>query len=374
MRQWFKILTVAGLVTGAPAAALAQEDGEQPSLSAQDQAALATMNAAVVDGHVIPAFKAQAEAGAALATAAQAFCKAPDAAGLDKLRLAFGAASDGWQKVQHLRFGPTELFMRSSRLMFWPDPRDSVGRQLADLLGKKDATLFAPAGLEQQSVSVQGLPALERLLYGDDAAKLLAGDDEAKLRCAAVAGIAANVAAVTAQALADWTGGSIDYQKLVKTAGPGNDIYRSASEATVELFKSLYLAVEVVADRKLSKPLGENAGAARPRLLEQWRSGRALRNVTLDLEAAKGLWDAGMGAAVRQHDGALAAEVDKALAEVLGTAGRISPPLETALGDPARRPVVEALVAEATALKTLIAQKVAPALGIPLGFNALDGD
>lgn len=374
MRRWFRIVSVAGLIAGVPVAAIAQEDDEGPALSAADQTALSTMNASIVDRHVTPAFKAQAAAATVFAAKADLFCKAPDDAGLDALRTFYGALSDGWQGVQHLRFGPTELFMRSSRLMFWPDPRDSVGRQLADLLGKKDPSLFATDKLQGQSVSVQGLPALERLLFGDDARKLLAGDDEAALRCAAILGIAGNIRAIADGAAADWSGGGVAYDRAIKHAGPENELYRTPSEATVELFKSLHLAVEVVADRKLARALGDKPEAARPRLLEQWRSGRSLRNIQIDLAAAAGLWRAGMSDLVRQRDAALAAEVDAALDKAVRDAAAIIAPLDTAIADPVRRPAVEAVVADALAAKTLIANRLAPALGIPLGFNALDGD
>lgn len=374
MRRWFRILSVAGLIAGVPAAAIAQEEDEGPALSAADQTALSAMNAAIVDRHVTPAFKAQAAAAALFAANAELFCKAPDAPGLDALRTAYGALSDAWQGVQHLRFGPTELFMRSSRLMFWPDPRDSVGRQLAELLAKKDPALFAADKLQGQSVSVQGLPALERLLFGEDARKLLAGDDEAALRCAAVSGIAGNIKSIADGAAADWSGAGVAYDKAMKQAGPENELYRTPSEATIELFKALYLATEVVADRKLARALGDKPEAARPRLLEQWRSGRSLRNIQIDLAAAAALWRAGMSDVVRQRDGAVAAEVEAALDKAVKDAEAVPAPLDTALSDPARRPAVEAVVADAVAAKTLIANKLAPVLGIPLGFNALDGD
>ncbi|RJF87990.1 hypothetical protein D3874_13960 [Oleomonas cavernae] len=366
MRDWLKALSLVGLIAGVPLAHAQEEgEGEVPVLTDADQAALAVMNAAIINGHILPAYRAFAAGGAALAAAAKAYCTAPDAAGLTKLRAAFGDASDGWQGVQHLRFGPSELFMRSSRLFFWPDPRDSVGRQLNDLLVKNDAAAFTPANLAKQSVSVQGLPALERLLFGDEAATL---------QCAAIQGIADNIAGLTADLATDWTAAPIDYARILLAPGPDNERYRSPSEVTMELFKSLHLAVEVVADRKLTKALGENAAAARPRLLEQWRSGRPLRNLELDLAAAKALWGSGMSAVVKQRNAPLAALVDKALAQTIASAGAITPPLETALADPARRAAVETVVNEAVALKSIIAQQLAPVLGIPLGFNALDGD
>ena len=371
MREWLKILSLAALLAGHPLLAKAEDEDEAPELSAEAGAALAAMNAATVERHVIPGFARLAAAAAALDAGARAFCAAPDAAGLERLRGLYATASDGWQGVQHLRFGPLELFMRSSRLMFWPDPRDSVGRQLADLLSKNDPAQFEPANLEKQSVATQGLPALERLLYGEGAETLLAGD---MIACAAVAGIAANIAVQTAGVLADWQGGSVHYAETIKAAGTGNDYYRSPREATVELFKSLHLAVEMVADRKLTRALGDKPSAARPRLLEQWRSGRSLANIAIDLAAALDLWRAGMADVVRQRDAALAAAVDKALADLVASAGAIEPPLDKALTDEAERPKVGKLLADAAAAKALLANQVAPALGIPLGFNALDGD
>ena len=375
MRDWLKALSLVGLIAGSPLAHAQEEgEGEIPVLTDADQAALAIMNAAIINGHILPAYRRFATSGAALAAAAQAYCAAPDAAGLDKLRAAFGDASDGWQGVQHLRFGPSELFMRSSRLMFWPDPRDSVGRQLAELLGKGGAA-FTPANLAKQSVSVQGLPALERLLFGDDAVAKLSGDaDAATLQCAAIQGIAANIAEMTAAMDKDWTMAPVDYAQILQNPGADNERYRSPSEVTMEIFKSFHLAIEVVADRKLTKALGDKPEEAKPRLLEQWRSGRPLRNVQVDLAAARALWDSGMSAVARQRDGELAALIDKALAATIVTAAEIKAPLGEALADPVQRPAVEKLIAEAVALKAIIAQRLAPVLGIPLGFNALDGD
>lgn len=374
MRDWLKILTVAGLVFGVPAHGRAEDEDETPALSAEAQAALAVMNATIVERHVLPRFAALADAGAALEQAAAAFAEAPDDRGRAQLRVAYGAMSDAWQGVQHLRFGPTELFMRSSRLMFWPDPRNNVGRQLDALLAAKDSAAFLPEALETQSVAVQGIPALERLLVGEDSVGLIDDTEDAKLRRAAILGVARVIADQARGADQDWRGGAVDYARLMKTPGPDNDVYRTPEEATVELFKALHLAIEVVADRKLTRPLGESADKARPRLLEQWRSGRALGNIRIDLAAALDLWRAGMADVVRDRDPGLAKAVEDGLTAAIATAAEIEMPLDEALTDAAGRELVQRLIDEAEAAKTLLANRVAPVLGIPLGFNALDGD
>ncbi|MCF4164139.1 imelysin family protein [Zavarzinia compransoris] len=374
MRDWLKILTVAGLVFGIPAHGRAEDEDDTPALSAEAQAALAAMNATIIERHVLPRFAALAEAGAALQDAAAAFAAAPDDMGRARLRVAYGALSDAWQGVQHLRFGPSELFMRSSRLMFWPDPRNNVGRQLDALLAAKDTAAFQPEELEKQSVAVQGIPALERLLFGEDSVSLIDADEDAKLRRAAILGIAQVIADQANGASQDWRGGAVDYARLMKATGPDNDFYRTPEEATVELFKALHLAIEVVADRKLTRPLGESADKARPRLLEQWRSGRALDNIRIDLAAAMDLWHAGMADVVRDRDPALAKDVEDGLSAAIATADEIEMPLDEALTDASGRTLVQRLIDQAEATKTLLANRVAPVLGIPLGFNALDGD
>ena len=73
-------------------------------------------------------------------------------------------------------------------------------------------------------------------------------------------------------------------------------------------------------------------------------------------------------------DGALDDLLRLAFAQTLGTADSITRPLESAVSDPQERPKVVQLAREVTALKQLLAYRLTAALGIPLGFNALDGD
>jgi len=52
----------------------------------------------------------------------------------------------------------------------------------------------------------------------------------------------------------------------------------------------------------------------------------------------------------------------------------VQPPLAEAVADPLRRPQVEALHAAVKALAEQVARQLPAALGLSLGFNALDGD
>jgi len=321
------------------------------------------INADAVAKHILPRYRALAEATDKLAASAKAHCADPQA-----LEEPWRQAMAAWQGAQHLRFGPIEYFNRLPRFAFWPDPRNIAQRQLAELFEKRDAAALDPAKLVTGSVAIQGLSALERAVFDPEERKRIASD---AYRCQWLAATAANLAGMARDTLTEWTRPPQDYAaRFVAADGQGSQ-YHAPSEASLELFKSLYTAVELAADHKLARPLGDKPATARPRLAESWRSETSLANIKVNLGAARELYASlapGVG------DAALRAEIPQRFASAVAAADAVRGPLETAVGDVARRPAVEKLRREATALKRVLADKLAPALGLPLGFNALDGD
>ncbi len=337
------------------------------------------LNAALIERHVVPRYRALAAATAVLSGNAKAFCKAPDAAGLASLKAVFLKGVDAWQGIQHVRFGPVDLFMRSMRMAFWPDPRDTAGRQLEQALQKRDKTAIDPKGFADHSVAVQGFPALERLLFDDGAEKaLLAKDDAGAFRCAFAMAVAQNLKTVAADLVREWTEGDKAFSKVI--ADGNADPYRTPKEATLELFKCLHTAVELVADHKLKKPLGPVAKRARPKLAESWRSKHSLANVRTNLAAAEAMYlgegEDGFSAFVVGVAGNKDLDdlLRRAFAQTRRTAESVKIPLAEAIIAKDERPKVERLQTEAAALKAILAKDLTAALGIPLGFNALDGD
>jgi len=352
-----------------------------PAMAATEEDYLA-LNKSVVAGHVLPRIKAFADAMSALPPAAERACASRNATDIRALQAAFGKAMDGWESIQHVRFGPVEFFSRGSRIFFWPDPRNSVGRQLGELLTKKAAGDITEAAIAKDSVAVQGFPALERLLYDEGAAaKLATKAAEADKACAAARAIAANLATMARDMNAEWSEGADAYALDLEKAGPEHVRFMRHREVTLELFKSLYNAVELVADHKLARPLGASLQAARPKLAEAWRSERSLINIRLNLAAAQALYAGegkGESPSTFLRDVAGERELDelltRAFAQTLATAQGIAGTLEAGVGDARARPQFDKLSREVKALKALLAQRLAPALGVPVGFNALDGD
>lgn len=332
----------------------------------------AALNKAAVEKHILPRYDALVTATAGLNTAAKTFCAAPATKPIADLQSAFGQTMDAWQDIQHVRFGPIDWFFRSQRFAFWPDPRNTIGKQMAELLSNHQSGSVDPELLAKGSVATQGLPALERLIFGDDANKLKSGTDAA-YRCRYVEAIAINLAQMAKETQAAWReGGDKAFATVMQESRNPDAPYREPQEATLELFKALYLAVELAADHKLARPLGAALKDARPRLSESWRSERSLRNIQRNLAAAQDLYLNSFSPAV--PDKAADTAIRDSFAKAVTTANALKTPLETAVQDAKTRPQAEALAAELLALKKLLGDRLPPALDIPVGFNALDGD
>ncbi|MFN3988561.1 MAG: imelysin family protein, partial [Rhodocyclaceae bacterium] len=254
------------------------------------------LNLELVDRHLLPRYAALAETTATLDARATDYCAQPDASRRDALVSAWHAGTDAWQGIQHVRFGPVELFMRSMRISFWPDPRNTAGRQLDTLLASRDAAALAPEAFARATIAVQGLPALERLLADPDA---LTGQDadESAWRCAVLRAITHNLASMAADTLQAWRDGDEAYRQVIARAAEPGGHYHLDREATQDLFKSLNTALELVAEHKLARPLGASRQAARPQLTEAWRSQRSLAHVRNNLAAAEAMYlgEAGAG-------------------------------------------------------------------------------
>jgi predicted lipoprotein len=370
---FFGLVLVAGAVSILPRAGVAADAAPDP----------AAVSAALLADHVIPRYQALADATGTLDTAAAAFCAAPDAARLGAVETAYNDAADAWMGVQHIQFGPIELLMRSPRLYFWPDPTGRAARDVTEFAAMGDPAELAPDKFRAVTVSLQGLPAAEALLYdADSRTRLLAGDAEGQRRCALLRAIAGNVRELTAGLLADWRDGDDLFLQQMRRPGPDNPYFASQDEVTAAYLKSLNHALRLAGDTRLKPVLGADIGAARPDRAEAWRSGRSLRNIIVGLEAAQALYlgegSSGIGlerlAAASQTDAKIGPLLTKAFAMTLETAHGIGKPLPEAVVDPATRPRVEKLATQIQALRQLVGTRLATALNLSVGFNALDGD
>ena len=348
-------------------AAFAAQAEDKPRIA---QADYARINAALVENHVLPRYRRLAEKTGAFAAAAENFCGPRPSIDAAMLREAFHDAMRAWLGIQHVRFGPVEYFSRLQRFHFWPQARGKVARAVEAGLALDDAAL-SPDRFARSSAAVQGFPAAERLLFANERIADRSG-------CRLLRAVTANLRRMADGIVAGWTGGETPFVRTVAGPGPDNGLFGDHREATLALFRSLHDGLQFIVDVRLKPVVGESLEKARPVLAESRPSGRSTRNVIDSLEAARALYwgegGPGLGALTARVDPKLDRLMRKAFRATLKTARSIDRPLERAATDPALRPRVAKLTLQARALKQIVRDRLSKALGLAVGFNALDGD
>ena len=332
----------------------------------------ARINAALVERHVLPGYDRLAAATDAFARDVTETCSGATGANPVALRARFHEVMDAWMAVQHLRFGPVESFTRGQRFYFWPEARGKVRKAVGDMLAISNAESLAPARFAGANVAVQGLLAAEVLLF---AGGLPFADGK---HCALLTAISRNLREMAADIVADWRVGGGAFATVVSTPASTNPQFATHKEATLVFFKSLHDGLQLLAEARIKPVFGDSLTTARPRLAESRLSGRALRNIVINLKAFQGLYgdaaNPGLGAIAPDADPKLDRLLRKAFRLTIATARSIEQPLDQAVVDAALRPRAEKLRTQVIALGQIVRTRLSQALDLAVGFNALDGD
>lgn len=348
--------------------------GMVPAMTRSARAAnadVATFNAAFGAKIVLPAFDRLVEATAAFAKIADAFATKTDAASLDDVKKGFNDVADAWASSQQFRIGALVQEQRAERFAYWPERRNVVEKQINALLAGQGQNGLAADQFANGSVAIQGLPVLERILYGDDKGQHLLGGDKAERRRAIVVAIANNLKVIASDAQKIWL------DNLKDPAKAANIFAANPGEGVAQSYTNLLTITQILAEQKLGAPLGgADVANAKPKAAEQWRSGRSLRNIRLNLETAKTsvLAPDGFADLLSADQAGLKSDVAKAFDDAIAAIPLAGDNLSSAVTDHKRRKPVTALLVKVNHLRDLLRQQMPPALGVTLGFNELDGD
>ncbi len=327
----------------------------------------------LVRDYIQPATQRFAQQGEVLQTALKTYCEKPaDTQRRAAVEKQFGATVEAWAGIEFLRFGPLQQQNRLERIFFFPDPRGVTLRQIQALLASKDESALDAQALRGRSVAVQGLPALEFLLYGSGAT--FSGDDAGRYRCALAVAIAGNVRQLGLEVATAWRDNNGIAAEFA-TPSEQRSLYRSHGEVATETIKTLSTGLQFTRDMKLLPALGDSAEKANGRRAPLWRSDLTTRSLKANV---RGLLDfyraanlaAQLPEAERWIDDTLQSEGRFAIADL----DAVTQPFEQAVGGGDDR---EALHHAALVLKNMqavVVEYLAPGFGINLGFNSLDGD
>ena len=284
---------------------------------------------------------------AAVAAACPAAPQTIDPAALAGVQDDFRNLVLGWQTAQPWLVGPDLPVDLASHVWFWPDPHGSAGRQI-----DRSVAAGEPVG-----IAGHGLGTAEAILYPKGAAVRVVDAESCGL-LQDVGAFQADLATINAKAFAARMLPDRDRVRLLVT--------------------SMRDTLDTVSQAKLGRPLGFDIDTARGRRAEAWRSGLSLDLVAAALHAVKAMYLPPAGvedelAQVAEGD-ILSQKLSEQFAATEAALGTIALPLDEAVSDPAARRSVETLLREVQQQRLLVVERLAPALGVSLGFNALDGD
>lgn len=342
--------------------------------SASAQTDIAAITRGMIEGHILPAYATLVGVADQQAVATRQLCSAPSDDMLGAVQTQFGDLVEAWSAVEFIRFGPAKQDNRFERLFFWPDRNGRGLNQVQGVLATQDESVTSIESLQGKSVALQGLLALDYVLFGTGFETLAAGDAH---RCAYALAISGAIADTAEQMLESWTG-SDGYAALMLAPGPDNAVYRSEHESLQELLRAMAEQLQIVHDAKIMRVAGNDTGEARPRRAPFWRSGQALRNIIANGQAMLSLNEAAgfaerLPEQARRYAGTARFELGQIITRLsaLDETGRDFESIVT--GEDTHGRFVSTTLPLAGAMR-IVGEIYPNELGLTMGFNSLDGD
>lgn len=342
-------------------------------LPAVAASSVADVTDAVIENHIRPGYERLLMETDLLSIALTDLCDAPSDATLADARDDFARVVIAWERVAHIRFGPITEDNRYERIHFWPDRRSIGLRQTQQLLAREDETVLVRGALAGQSVALQGLGALEFVLHGTGAETLADGPARG-FRCRYALAIAANLIAVETAVDNDWADPD-GYARLLREPGPDNPLYRDEDEILAEYVGTLAHGFEALRDQKLVPVLGETIADASPRQAVFRRAGLTTAAIRAEFAGLGNLFEiSGIALLVPKEEQWMGGSALFEFRNVERTLDEIGDDFGAALTDVEGRSKITYLVILSRSLQRLIGENLSEALGLTVGFSALDGD
>lgn len=358
-------------LTACPLPGSAQDSNPLPPVVLTEEAISAVMVRAV-DEVIRPGYRNMHASATRLADAVSAYCVAPTPDTRAAARAAFDDTVAKWSFIEIVRDGPVLQDNRFERILFYPDRKSTGLKQVQALLVRMDEKDTDAATLPGKSVAVQGLGALEYVLYGTGAETMDGAKDS--FRCRYGAAVARNIAATAASLSADWERPD-GVQRDWKHPGPDNPSFRDGKEAITALLGILVHGAEAVRDQRIEAFYKGEDVPARPRSAIYWRSGNTWNAIKGNLEGLRTLFSkSGMEELLDPAEASIAGSVEFVIASLDRVVAKIDPDIEKAVGEPSERHKMDFLIVNARDLVLRFSDQYGGAIGLGAGFSFADGD
>lgn len=283
------------------------------------------------------------------------YCQADSVEKLATVQTSWLETMHSWMPLQGQGKGPKKALALSWTIQFWPDKKDITGRKMNHILQNPD--LWRVESIKEQSVTVQGLGAMEWLLF-DEHSEFSRQD---KSYCQLALSISDNLTNHAEEINSEWQDNP--WKALPESQWPAEYLGLIMNQLDFLL-------------QKIQRPLAK-IGHPRAYFSESWRSKQSLALMKSNIDALYKLYlaeGAGFDRLLRQKGlSDLADRLDSQFKQTLDTW-----PAQASLFDmlQTKDGYGEALAQQnkLQRLKYLFHDEAAVELGIVVGFNSTDGD
>jgi hypothetical protein len=360
------------LARGIPAVILLAMFGAAAAFAVPLAPSFSKLNARVIDKYVLPRFDALAQSSGRLAKALEATC-AGDKGAAASVTKEYAGTVLAWGSVEFLRFGPLSEVGRPERFDFSPDPRGVTQRQVAGLVSKRDATALDPAALAKKSAAVQGLSALEVLLF-DDKRPITGDEDEARYRCQLATAMAKSTHALAEAVRAEWHGEG-GWRPRMVAPRPDDARYKSEEEPAADFARALITGLQMIQDREIVPMITALPTPDKPPRLPFQRSRLTARYAASGIKSAKALYDAmDLARSLPKDKAWMPRWIDAAFERLARDAPAAVEGMGNAKDSPERARDLRMVRFHIEGIRKLVGREIAPLAGLTIGFNELDGD
>jgi uncharacterized protein len=353
-----------------PLPAMAQESG--PTVGVLDAAKVPPVMARAVDDFIRPGYRRFTEQAGAMEDSMASLCGSPTLERLQTARSTFGDVVEAWSRIEIVRVGPVIEGNRFERILFFPDRKGTGLKQVQAALAKPDPSVTSVETLKGKSVAMQGLGALEFVLFGTGSEIL--ETTEGTYRCQYGTAIAANLKRLGAELSAAWDAPD-GVAAAWKTPGPNNPLYRDEAEAAKELLGVLVHAAETIRDQRIEQFYKGDPKKALPRQAIYWRSGNTFRSITANIEGLRDLLDtSGMVELLADGNRSVVSSTDFVARSLSRVSADIQPDVAAVFEDPAQIAKLDFLLLNSRDLILRLNNDLGGGIGLAAGFSFSDGD
>lgn len=342
------------------------------------EAILQSLAAETIKHHILPRYTVLHDHTVQLQKQMNGFCASPSPLGMKKVKQQFAKTVLAFAAIEHIHFGPIVEKYRLERLAYWPDRKSRGVRAIKRLLKANKPDSINAKRFAKKSVAVQGLTALEYVLYGAGHKALLLNNEAGQFRCQYALRIADNIEMIMADVVAGWQPDSQLVNSLTKPK-PGNKHYRNRKEVLLEFYHSITVGLKTLHEaRMLSLTGGVDGKKTKPKRAAFWRSGLAIGVLRANLEAIDHIVKiSGFESVLSRTPVDLQFHVRKIFKTLYGIYDdwlNADMTISKVLSDPSERARFLMLGKRTSHLNVGFSRYFAIAADLPLGFNASDGD